>query len=181
VQTDASINPGNSGGPLLDAAARVIGINQQIETNSGANDGVGFAVPISTVVRSLAQLKRRGSVDYAYIGVSSQALYPQLAAKLDLDTTFGGLLAEVVPGGPAEKAGLEGGDREVRFQAGKYSTGGDVILEVDGHKVIRPDDLARLVAAKKPGETVTMTVLRDGEKKRIEVTLGERPDSVGGG
>ncbi|HYJ21573.1 MAG TPA: trypsin-like peptidase domain-containing protein [Solirubrobacterales bacterium] len=181
IQTDASINPGNSGGPLLDAGARVIGINQQIETGSGSNSGVGFAVPISAIKRSVAQLEENGKAEYAYIGVSSQALYPQLAEKLGLDTTFGGLLAEVVSGGPAEKAGLRGGDKEVKFQAGSYSTGGDVILEVDGRKVIRPDDLARLVATRKPGEKVTMTVLRDGDTKQIEVTLGERPDSVAGG
>ncbi len=81
IQTDASINPGNSGGPLLDAGARVIGINQQIETESGANDGVGFAVPISAVKRSIAQLEDVGEAEYAYIGVSSQALYPQLARE----------------------------------------------------------------------------------------------------
>jgi S1-C subfamily serine protease len=181
IQTDASINPGNSGGPLLDAGARVIGINQQIETNSGANDGVGFAVPVSAIKRSIAQLEEDGNVEYAYIGVSSQALYPQLAAKLGLDTTFGGLIAEVVPGGPAEQGGLEGGDKKLRFQAGEYRTGGDVILEVDGHKVIRPDDLARLVASRKPGEKVTLTVLRDGDKRQVEVTLGERPDSITAG
>jgi S1-C subfamily serine protease len=181
IQTDASINPGNSGGPLLDAGARVVGINQQIETNSGANDGVGFAVPVSAIKRSVAQLQENGSAEYAYIGVSSQALYPQLAARLGLDTTFGGLLAEVVPGGPAEKAGLEGGDKKLRFQAGEYRTGGDVILEVDGHDVVRPDDLARLVASKKPGEKVTLTVLHDGEKEQVEVTLGKRPDSVPSG
>ncbi len=181
IQTDASINPGNSGGPLLDAGARVIGINQQIETNSGANDGVGFAVPVSAIKRSIAQLEATGSAEYAYIGVSSQALYPQLADKLGLDTTFGGLVAEVVPGGPAEKAGLEGGDEKVQFQGLPYRTGGDVILEVDGHDVIRPDDLARLVASKKPGEKVTLTILRDDEKQPIEVTLGKRPDSAGGG
>jgi S1-C subfamily serine protease len=181
IQTDASINPGNSGGPLLDAGARVLGINEQIETNSGSNSGVGFAVPVSAIKRSIAQLEATGSAEYAYIGVSSQALYPQLAEKLGLDTTFGGLLAEVVPGGPAEKAGLKGGDKEVKFQAGQYSTGGDVILQVDGQDVVAPDDLARLVATKKPGETVTMTILRDGEKKQVEVTLGKRPDSVGGG
>ena len=120
IQTDASINPGNSGGPLLDAGARVVGINQQIETNSGANDGVGFAVPISAVKRSLAQLEQKGSVEYAYIGVSSQALYPQLADKLGLDTDHGGLLAEVVPGGPADDAGLKGGDEKLRFQGVPY-------------------------------------------------------------
>jgi S1-C subfamily serine protease len=181
IQTDASINPGNSGGPLLDAAARVIGINQQIETNSGANDGVGFAVPISAVRRSVAQLAEDGSVEYAYIGVSSQALYPQLAAKLDLDTTYGGLLADIVPGGPAEKAGLEGGDEKLRFQAGEYRVGGDVILDVEGRKIVEPDDLSRFVAFREPGDRVTLTVLRDGERERVEVTLGKRPDSVGGG
>ncbi len=181
IQTDASINPGNSGGPLLDAGARVIGINEQIETNSGSNSGVGFAVPISAIKRSIAQLQENGSAEYAYIGVSSQALYPQLADKLGLDTTFGGLLAEVVPGGPAEKAGLEGGDKKLRFQAGEYRTGGDVILAVDGHDVVRPDDLARLVSSKKPGEKVEMTVLRGGEEEQVTVTLGKRPDSVGGG
>ncbi len=181
IQTDASINPGNSGGPLLDAGARVLGINEQIETNSGTNSGVGFAVPVSAIKRSIAQLEATGHAEYAYIGVSSQALYPQLAEKLGLDTTFGGLLAEVVPGGPAEKAGLRGGDKELKFQAGQYSTGGDVILQVEGEDVVTPDDLAHLIADKKPGEKVTMTILRDGEKKQVEVTLGKRPDSVGGG
>ncbi len=181
IQTDASINPGNSGGPLLDAGARVIGINQQIETNSGANDGVGFAVPVSAIRRSIAQLQEDGTAEYAYIGVSSQALYPQLAAKLGLDTTFGGLLAEVVPGGPADKAGLQGGDRKLRFQAGEYRTGGDVILQVDGHDVVQPDDLARLIASYRPGEKVTLTVLHDGHREQVEITLGKRPDSVGGG
>ncbi|MET0557874.1 MAG: trypsin-like peptidase domain-containing protein [Solirubrobacterales bacterium] len=181
IQTDASINPGNSGGPLLDTDARVIGINQQIETNSGANDGVGFAVPVSAIKRSIAQLEANGSAEYAYIGVSNQSLYPQLAEKLGLDTDFGGLLAEVVPGGPADKAGLRGGDGKLRFQAGEYRTGGDVILQIDGHDVVQPDDLSRLVAAKKPGETVDLTILRDGQEEQIEVTLGKRPDSVSGG
>jgi S1-C subfamily serine protease len=181
IQTDASINPGNSGGPLLDAGARVLGINEQIETDSGSNSGVGFAVPISAIKRSVAQLQAAGSAEYAYIGVSSQALYPQLADKLGLGTTFGGLLAEVVPGGPAEKAGLKGGDGKLQFQGVPVRTGGDVILQVDGHDVIQPDDLARLIASKKPGEKVTLTVLRDGGKQQVEVTLGKRPDSVAGG
>ncbi len=181
IQTDASINPGNSGGPLLDGGARVLGINQQIETSSGANDGVGFAVPISAIKRSVAQLEEDGSAEYAYIGVSSQALYPQLAKKLGLDTTFGGLIADVVAGGPAEKAGLEGGDEKLNFQAGEYKVGGDVILDVDGHPVIQPDDLARLVAAKRPGERVTLTVLHNGKKEQVVVTLGKRPDSVSAG
>jgi S1-C subfamily serine protease len=181
IQTDASINPGNSGGPLLDANARVLGINQQIETNSGANDGVGFAVPVSAIKRSVAMLQESGHAEYAYIGVSSQALYPQLADKLGLDTTFGGLIAEVVPGGPADQAGLEGGDKKLNFQAAEYRVGGDVILQVDGQDVVQPDDLARFVAAKKPGEKVTLTVLHKDEKEKVEVTLGKRPDKSSSG
>jgi S1-C subfamily serine protease len=176
IQTDASINPGNSGGPLLDAGARVIGINQQIETSSGANDGVGFAVPVSSVKRSIAQLREDGEAEYAYIGVSSQALYPQLARKLGLDTDFGGLVSEVVSGGPAEEAGLEGGDDKLRFQAGAYQTGGDVILQIDGRDIVRPDDLAEVVAAHQPGDEVTLTILRDNEREQVELTLGQRPD-----
>ncbi len=178
IQTDASINPGNSGGPLLDADAHVIGINEQIETNSGSNSGVGFAVPISAIKRSVAQLEQDGTVEYAYIGVSSQALYPQLAAKLGLDTTFGGLIAEVVPGGPADKAGLQGATGNIRFQAAEYETGGDVIIEVDGSKVVEPDDLARLISLKLPGETVKLTILRDGKRQEVDVTLGKRPDKT---
>ena len=181
IQTDASINPGNSGGPLLDAGARVVGINQQIETNSGANDGVGFAVPISAIKRSVAQLRADGVAEYAYMGVSSQALYPQLARKLGLDTTFGGLLSEVVSGGPAEKAGLEGGDEKVRFQAGQYRTGGDVILQIDGQDIVEENDLARVIAAHKPGDEVTVTVLHGDRREKVELTLGKRPDSPSSG
>ncbi len=178
IQTDASINPGNSGGPLLDAAARVIGINQQIETNSGANDGVGFAVPISAAKRSISQLEEDGTVEYAYIGVSSQALYPQLADKLGIDAEYGGLLAEVVSGGPADEAGLRGGDSKLRFQGFPYRVGGDVILAVDGRKVVRPDDLARYIAGLQPGRQVTLQVLHEnGDREDVEVTLGKRPDS----
>ena len=181
IQTDASINPGNSGGPLLDAGARVVGINQQIETNSGANDGVGFAVPISAVKRSLAQLREKGSAEYAYLGVSSQALYPQLARKLGLDTTYGGLLAEVVPGGPAEKAGLEGGSEKLRFQAAQYRTGGDVILAIDGHRIVGENDLARVISAHRPGDKVSLEILHEGKHEQVELTLGKRPDSPSGG
>jgi S1-C subfamily serine protease len=181
IQTDASINPGNSGGPLLDAGARVMGINQQIETNSGANDGVGFAVPVSAIKRSIAQLREDGSAEYAYMGVSSQALYPQLARKLHLDTTFGGLLSEVVSGGPAEKAGLEGGSEKLRFEAAQYRTGGDVILQIDKQDIVEENDLARIIAAHKPGDKVTLTVLHDNRREKVELTLGKRPDSPSSG
>ncbi len=177
IQTDASINPGNSGGPLLDAGARVVGINQQIETNSGANDGVGFAVPITAIKRSIAQLRQDGEAEYAYIGVSSQPLYPQLARKLGLDTTFGGLVAEVSSGGPAEKAGIEGGNDKLTFQAGSYRTGGDVILQVDGDDIVSSDDLAEAISTHRPGDVVTLTILRDNERREVKVTLGKRPNN----
>jgi S1-C subfamily serine protease len=177
IQTDAAINPGNSGGPLLDAGARVIGINQQIETNSGANDGVGFAVPISAVKRSLTQLEKDGSAEYAYIGVSTQALYPQLAEKLNLDARFGGLIAEVVPGGPADEAGLKGGDEKLSFQGIPYRVGGDAILAVNGRKLVRPDDLARYISPFPPGHKVTLEILHaDGGRDQVEVILGKRPE-----
>jgi S1-C subfamily serine protease len=176
IQTDASINPGNSGGPLLDAGARVIGINQQIETNSGANDGVGFAVPISAVKRSIAQLEKKGNVHYAYIGVSSQTLYPQLATKLGLDVDHGGLVAEVVPGGPADEAGIEGGNEKLRFQGIPYETGGDTIIAVDGREIVQPDDLASYISLFQPGEKVTLDVVdANGDRREVEVTLGKRP------
>ncbi|MBS1860353.1 MAG: trypsin-like peptidase domain-containing protein [Actinobacteria bacterium] len=178
IQTDASINPGNSGGPLLEADAKVVGINQQIETNSGANDGVGFAVPISAIMRSVQQLRASGHAEYAYLGVSTQPLYPQLADKLGLDTEFGALISTVVPGGPAAKAGLRGGDGTIRFQAAEYETGGDVIVAVEGDEVTQPDSLIELIDEKQPGEKVKLTILRDNKKQDIEVTLGKRPDQV---
>ena len=116
IQTDASINPGNSGGPLLDAGARVIGINQQIETNSGANDGVGFAVPISAIKRSIAQLRENGSAEYAYIGVSSQALYPQLAAQArPRHRPSAACSPKSSPAARPRRPGLEGGDEEAQL------------------------------------------------------------------
>jgi S1-C subfamily serine protease len=178
IQTDASINPGNSGGPLLEAEAKVVGINQQIETSSGANDGVGFAVPISAIENSVEQLREKGTAEYAYLGVSTEPLYPQLSKKLGLDTEFGQLVATVVPGGPGAAAGLKGATGDVRFQAAEYETGGDVIVEVEGHELVEQDALIRLVDEREPGEKMKLTILRDGKREDVTVTLGKRPDEV---
>lgn len=175
LQTDASINPGNSGGPLLDAAGRVIGINQQINTASGGNEGVGFAVPSNLVERSVEALREDGEPDYAYIGVTSQPLYPQLAERLGLDSDAGSLIARVVTGSPAADAGLRAGDEEVRFQGQRVVTGGDVILSVDGRRIVAESDLPRLISRHAPGDEVTIEVLRDGDRREVEVTLEERP------
>jgi S1-C subfamily serine protease len=180
VQTDAAINPGNSGGPLLDANADVVGINQQIETRSDTNAGVGFAVPISAIKRSIDQLRANGKAEYAYIGVSSQALYPQLSHHLGFDTDYGGLIAKVVPGGPADQAGLKGADHTIHFQASPVRVGGDVILAVNGKKVVGPSDLSIFISQYKPGDHVTLEILRDGQHKNIDVTLGTRPTGSSG-
>jgi S1-C subfamily serine protease len=180
IQTDAAINPGNSGGPLLEANADVVGINQQIETRSDTNAGVGFAVPVSAIRRSIDQLRANGKAAYAYIGVSSQALYPQLAQHLGLDTDYGGLIAKVVPGGPADDAGIRGSDHTIQFQASRVQAGGDVILAVNGKKVIGPSDLSNFIAQYKPGDKVTLQILRDGQRQDVSVTLGTRPTSSSG-
>jgi S1-C subfamily serine protease len=179
VQTDASINPGHSGGPLLDADANVVGINQQINTTSGGNEGVGFAVPISLVAHSLDVLRTHGSVKYAYIGVSTQSLYPQLADRLGIPSDTGALVAKVIAGGPADDAGLKGSDQKVTFQGQQISAGGDVIVAVDGHPIVTEADLPRLISHFSPGDTVTLQIIRDGQRQNLDVKLGERPGTGG--
>jgi S1-C subfamily serine protease len=178
IQTDASINPGNSGGPLLDAEGRVIGIDQQINTTSGGNEGVAFAVPIDLVKRSLGQLRANGTVKYAYIGVTTQTLYPQLADRLGLPTDTGALVSKVVKGGPAEDAGIKAGTQQIEFQGLKATVGGDVIVAVDGQKIVGETDLPKLIAQHDPGDTVTLEIIRDGETQNLDVKLGERPENL---
>jgi len=178
IQTDASINPGNSGGPLIDAEGEVIGVNQQIETTSGANSGVGFAIPATAIRFALEQLREGGDVEYAYLGVSTQALWPQLADELGIPVERGALIAEVVQGGPADEAGLEGGDDQRTFQGAQIDAGGDVIVAVDDQRLELDSDLAELVSRRRPGDSVTLEIIRDGETEEIEVTLGPRPDRV---
>jgi S1-C subfamily serine protease len=178
IQTDASINPGNSGGPLLDAEGHVIGIDQQINTTSGGNEGVGFAVPVALVARSIDQLRENGSVKYAYIGVTTQSLYPQLADRLRLESDSGALVTKVVDGSPAADAGIEAGKQEIEFQGLRATAGGDVIVAVDGDEIVGETDLPKLIAQHDPGDTVTLEIIRDGETQSVDVKLGERPASV---
>jgi S1-C subfamily serine protease len=175
IQTDASINPGNSGGPLLDAEGHVIGINQQINTTSGGNEGVGFAVPIELASRALDQLRDSGTVHYAYIGVTTEPLYPQLADRLNIPADTGALIAKVIPGGPADQAGLQGSDQKIRFQGQQVAAGGDVIAAVDGHEIVGETDLPRLIARFNPGDTVTLQIIRGGQTQNVDVKLAERP------
>jgi S1-C subfamily serine protease len=178
IQTDASINPGNSGGPMLDGDGHVIGISQQMKSGSGSSDGVGFGVPSNSIKRSAEMLRDDGKPRYAYIGVSTQPLYPQLAEKLGLDTDQGAIVSQVVKGGPAEAAGIKGGDRDLIFQGATYDVGGDVIVAVNGVPIEHAEDLGRLVGALKPGNKAELEVIRDGERKKVEVELENRPTAV---
>jgi 2-alkenal reductase len=175
IQTDAAINPGNSGGPLVGSDGRVIGINQQIQTRSGGGEGVGFAVPIDAVKRSVAQLRDGGTAHYAYLGVSSVPLYPQLVEHFGLDVDEGVWLQEVVSGGPAARAGLRGGTGREVFQGSPYARGGDVITKIGGRPVRGADELASAIARFKPGDVANLEISRDGGTKQVRVKLGERP------
>jgi S1-C subfamily serine protease len=175
LQTDAAINPGNSGGPLVNSRGQVVGINQQIKTNSGGGEGVGFAVPIDVVKRSLAMLRADGKASYAYLGVSSVELYPQLVRHFGLDVQKGAWVQDVSPGGPAAQAGVHGGGDEQEFQAAGFKPGGDVITAVGAQPVRSSDELTEAIARYKPGETVDLVVHRDGATKHLSVRLGERP------
>jgi S1-C subfamily serine protease len=179
IQTDAAINPGNSGGPLLDARGRVLGINAQIKSQSGGGEGVGFAIPVDAVSRSLRELRADGKVSYGYLGVKSLSLWPQLAERLGVDAPDGALIQEIEDGSPAEQAKLREGEDEIEFQATNVLTGGDVIVAVNGHPLSRSDDLADEISAMSAGDEVQLELVRDGQHKTVRVRLGERPRGSG--
>jgi putative serine protease PepD len=163
IQTDAAINHGNSGGPLLDTNGRVVGVNAQIESESGGNDGVGFAIPSNTVRSIVSQLVEDGSVEHAYLGV-------QL-----VDVPEGVAIAEVRTDTPADDAGLKAATGSRTVAGLEVPTGGDVIVAIDGEAVSTSAEVQSTIDAKRPGDTVEITVLRDGERKTVDVTLGTRP------
>jgi S1-C subfamily serine protease len=163
IQTDAAINHGNSGGPLLDGQGRVIGVNAQIESDSGGNDGVGFAIPSSTVQSIVAQLIDTGEVEHAYLGIRM------------VDVADGAAITEVRPGTPAADAGLRAATGTSRVDGRQVPTGGDVIVAFDGDDISTSAELQSTVDAKQPGDNVSITVLRGGERTTVQVTLGSRP------
>jgi S1-C subfamily serine protease len=181
IQTDAAINPGNSGGPLLNARGAVLGINAQIKTSSGGGEGVGFAIPVDAVRRSLDELRANGRVDYGYLGVTTLSLWPQLARRLDAAGAGGALVQEVEEGSPAEDAGVRAGEDEITFQGQPdIVTGGDLILAVNGERLTRRHDLTDVISGYGAGDEVTLSVLRDGERRALKVELGRRPGASGG-
>ncbi len=172
IQTDAAINHGNSGGPLLDLEGHVIGVTSQIDSDSGGNDGVGFAIPANTVKTVVAQLLASGKAQHALLGVEVRTVSPQVASTLG--SSAGVAIESVQSGSAAADAGLKGatGHRTVNGQS--YPTGGDVIVAADGTTVTSAEQLRGLIAAKKPGDTMQLTIVRNGSRKTVQVTLGSR-------
>ena len=178
IQTDTAINRGNSGGPLVNGEGSVLGINSQINTSSGGGEGVGYAIPVDTVRRTLARLRDDGSVQYAYLGVATARIYPQLARRFGLPVTKGAWIQEVVATGPADEAGLRGGSEPTRFQARTISVGGDIITAVDGRALDDEGALGVALLRYAPGDEVVLSVYRDGKPRDVKVTLGMRPQQA---
>ena len=179
IQTDAPINQGNSGGPLLNAKGEVIGVNSQIESESGGNVGIGFAIPINTVKEVVSQVLQNGKVEHAFLGVSMAEITDSLRETYRLPVDNGALIMEVVPGSPADDAGLRSGDQDVVIDGTSYSLGGDIVTSADGEPVTSPDDLRRIVQSKDPGDSLTLEIQRDDSQETVTVTLGRLPSQSG--
>ncbi len=177
IQTDAAINPGNSGGPLLDRDGRVIGVNTLILSESRASAGVGFAIPIGIVEQIVPVLIEEGDYTYAWLGIVGRDLERETALAMELPADQrGALVIEVVEDSPAEEAGLQGSNRQVSRNGAQFQVGGDVIIAIGGQPVDTMDDLiVYLVEETRPGQRTELTVLRDGEERTLDVTLGRRP------
>jgi S1-C subfamily serine protease len=176
IQTDAAINPGNSGGPLLNMQGEVVGINSAIFSTTGGFAGVGFAVPSNTIAKIAPILIERGTFQHPWLGVSGIDMTPEIAEAIGLGEPRGFLVIEAAPGGPADAAGVQGGNTPVQLAGREIVLGGDVILAIDDRDVRKIDDvLGYLQQATEVGETVTLTVWREGQTIQIDVTLGARP------
>jgi S1-C subfamily serine protease len=178
IQTDAAINPGNSGGPLIDGRGRVIGINSQIATaGGGGNIGIGFAIPVNTAKKIADELKKKGSVKHAFLGITGVSITSSMSQSLNLPTDKGVLIQTTT--GPAKKAGVKGGDTQITLGGSNLVLGGDVLTAIDGKKVKSMDDVIAIVDSKKPGDEVTLELLRGQKRRTATVTLGDRPESAG--
>jgi S1-C subfamily serine protease len=174
IQTDAAINPGNSGGPLLNSRGEVIGINSMIATGgAGQSAGVGFAIPINTAKAVLNDLVSLGRVRRPSLGIRGLPIGPELASDLGLQSDYGVLIVQVVPGGAAERAGLRGGNERAYLGNSPISLGGDLIVAIDGQQIEDLQDIARVMNNHRAGDTVTLTVIRGKKQMDFKVVLGE--------
>jgi len=176
IQTDAAINPGNSGGPLMDSHGRVIGINTAINSEGGTSSGVGFAVPVNAIKRVVPKLISGGYYPYPWLGITGRDLSPIDVEAMNLPVDRGALVVGVAPGGPADLAGIRAGGEEYETKYGTLLIGGDVIVAIDDSPVMDFDDLLEyLVRQTQPGDVVRLSIIRDGERREVRVTLQERP------
>jgi S1-C subfamily serine protease len=175
IQTDAAINPGNSGGPLLNSEGEIIGINSAIISPSGGSVGIGFAIPVNTAKRVVPELIAKGYVSYPWIGATIQTLIPEIAKFLKIKVERGAMIAALEKDGPADKAGLRGGNQRVQVGNMIVIVGGDIVVKADQHDVKTHDELIRYIREKKPGDTILLKVFRKGNFEEVKVTLGERP------
>jgi len=181
IQTDAAINPGNSGGPLLNLQGEVIGVNAQIETSgtSNSNSGVGFAIPVSIVQQVAPKLIENGKYDWAWLGVRGGDLTQLRAQAMNLPVEKGAYIAEIVSGGPAERAKLKGSNDTTQVEGRTVDVGGDVVVAIDGQPVNSFDDMLIYIALSAgPGQDVTLSIYRDGKLQDVTVKLEARPDQV---
>jgi S1-C subfamily serine protease len=178
LQTDAAINPGNSGGPLMNVDGKVIGVNTAIESNTGVFSGIGFAIPSNTVRRVVPELIDDGEYSHPWIGVSGIDVNQEIAEEMELENSTGFMIMEVVSGGPAEAAGLQEGDRNVTIDGAELTVGGDIITAINDQKIRGISDvLLYLARDAEVGETVQITVIRDGERMEIPLTLQSREEA----
>ena len=178
IQTDAAINPGNSGGPLLNMMGGVIGINTAIQSTTGSNTGVGFAIPSQTVAKIVPTLIEEGEYKHPWIGISGRDIDPDMAKVMELKDAVGFLIITVIEDSPASKAGLIGSEKTISVEGVDYPVGGDIILAVDGIDVRKIDDiLIHLQRAKAIGDKMVLEVLRDNRTTNITIILQERPNA----
>lgn len=178
IQTDAAINPGNSGGPLLDSQGRVIGVNTAIRSVSGVNSGVGFAIPVNVVKRVIPELISGGRYRHPWVGVTGLTISPEIVDALDLGVETGVMVYTVEPNSPAERAGVQGGAREMVVGGRPVLAGGDILVAINNAPVRCFDDLINYLARyTSVGDTVTLTVVRGGDRLNLDVVLEERPDN----
>jgi len=180
IQTDAAVNPGNSGGPLLNAFGEVVGINSQIASNSGSFAGIAFAIPSNTVKEIVGQIEKSGKASHPWLGIGGIEVGKDMAKLLKLPVDHGVMIAQVVPGSPAEKAGLKASSQSlVNSQTGqRIPVGGDIIGKIDTISVLTMDDILNFVEKHKVGDRVTLEVYRGKEKKQVTFALGERPQNL---